>query len=206
MLRPRPFLLAVAHVHGLAGAADSTGQMQLPRIECRLVNYAPVDRRHHAGARCDVDFHAGKSDQVDLLRLGLVHGAQLREDIRLLVLHRDAGLAGEWIEEGLGDRSFPGAAITEIGDGLLGLATADVCERGEERRGAGRSGRERPRQGAHKIAAIETACLRQHAAQSCADIIHICGAHRYRSVFFCRPLAERGPIGSGWNGPSRMSR
>ena len=24
--------------------------------------------------------------------------------------------------------------------------------------------------------------------------------------FFCRPLAERGPMGSGWNGPSRMSR
>ena len=26
------------------------------------------------------------------------------------------------------------------------------------------------------------------------------------TVFFWRPLAERGPIGSGWNGPSRMSR
>ena len=28
----------------------------------------------------------------------------------------------------------------------------------------------------------------------------------HEPAFFCRPLAERGPIGSGWNGPSRMSR
>ena len=59
-----------------------------------------------------------------------------------------------------GDRRFPGAAIAEIGDGLLGLTTADDCERGDSSsRGAEPRGiaTVEARQGAHKIAAIETA-------------------------------------------------
>ena len=31
------------------------------------------------------------------------------------------------------------------------------------------------------------------------------GVHHW-AAFFCRRLADRGPMGSGWNGPSRMSR
>ncbi len=40
------------------------------------------------------------------------------------------------------------------------------------------------------------------APDGAADIF--CFPHR--PGFFCRALAERGPIGSGWNGPSRISR
>ncbi len=170
MVVARPFLLAVAHVHRLAGAADHILMVQLLRIEHGFVDQAPVDRGDHLQARRDIDVHAVDADDVDLLRLGLMHSAQLGEAVRLLVLHRDAGLLGEWVAECPHDRLLPGAAVAEIGDRPLGSFRARrERDQRREQRGAGGARGERPQE----VATSETASLQQESAQARTGLVHI---------------------------------
>ena len=189
--------------------------VQLLRIEHGFVDHAPVDRGDHLQARRDVDVHAVDADDVDLLRLGLMHRAQLGEAVRLLVLHRDAGLLGEGVAEGAHDRLLPGAAVAEIGDRPFGGRRGAGRQRDQrrEQRGAGGGRGERPQE----VATSETARLQQESAQARTGLVHIftcIAADRawlssaailvdlaYLSAFFCPPLGGARPHGLGLERP-----
>jgi hypothetical protein len=143
--------------------------VKLLGIERGFVDQAPVDRADHLDARADIDIHAAQAGDVDLLRLGLVHGAQLRERIGLLVLHRDAGLLREGLKKRGGNSLPPGAPIGEIGDGRLGGLRRARRDR-DQRRQQHRSGRGLG-QHAQKIAPPEAAGLLQHGPQPRAGLV-----------------------------------
>ena len=119
-----------------------------------------------------------KPGDVDLLRLGFVHGAQFREAVGLLILHRDAGLSREGIEEGFGDGLLPRAAIAEIGDGRFGGLRGTRCN-GAERREQGRSGRGLGER-VQKLAPGETTRAHQELAVRSLRAVAAAGARERR--------------------------
>ena len=166
MVVARPLLQAVGDIHRLRRAADRIRMMQLAGIDRRLVDQAPIERRHHLQALGKDHLHAGDGAAVDLLRLGFVHGAQLAEIVRLLVLHRDAGLLGERLAVGGHDRLLPRAAIAEIGDRLFVRLRREHSERRQQRRRS-RGLAER----LEEFATVEALRFEQQIAQACAGFV-----------------------------------
>ena len=98
MIGAGPGLLVVAKHHRERVAADARcGLMSCCGARRRAVDDAPVERRGHVQAVGQDDLGALHRRAVDLLRLGLVHGAKFGPVVRVLIAHRDAGLLCERI-------------------------------------------------------------------------------------------------------------
>ena len=108
----RPFLLVVADDVGQRMRADRIAVAKLTRIEHRAVDHAEIERREHVHALGLEHFPALHGDHVDLHGLGLVHRAQLRERVGVLVDDRNAGLLGERLAERGHGRFLPHAPRT----------------------------------------------------------------------------------------------
>ena len=171
MVLARPFLLVVADDVGQRVPADGVAVTQLPVRERGAVDDGEVERHDHVHALGLKDFSALHGHHVDLHGLGLVHGAQLRERIGVLVDDGNAGLFCERLAERGHGGFLPGAAEHEGGDRKLGRRRCRMLA--SRKHGEGGRPRESATQRLDELAPIRSAGLQQDRAQARANVVDI---------------------------------
>src|ERR1700683_3362160 len=110
MMIVRPSLLIIANAIRKRVRTDRISVAKLLRIKRCAVDDVEVERRDHVHALSLVDFLALNGYGIDLHGMGLMHSAQFRECVRVLIRQRDSGLRRKWLAKSFYRSLFPGTA------------------------------------------------------------------------------------------------